>query len=151
MRAPRWAIAYISFVVAAVIAAGLLRIEAWPLTGWRLFSYVRIDNQKSWQAVLVEGGSEHEIPFGQMSAAYAGHVHVLNGFPKMAPPERAAVCAAWAGALRELDREAEEIRIYRIEWRLSERMGSRAAAPHLRVLTHVCKPLDGIWVASSPR
>lgn len=46
------------------VVCGMARIEAWPLTGWRLFSHVRKPVQTSWRAVVVApSGSEHGMAF----------------------------------------------------------------------------------------
>jgi len=57
-RALTWAL------VAAVAACGLTGVEAWPLTGWRLFSQRRGPVAVRLEARVVEpGGAEAPIPF----------------------------------------------------------------------------------------
>src|SRR5206468_2883631 len=40
---PRWAKWFVSLFLTAFVVCGVVGIEAWPLTGWRLFSHVRTE------------------------------------------------------------------------------------------------------------
>lgn len=135
---PRWSKPFARALLAAFLVCGLAGIEAWPLTGWRLFSAVREERQESWRAVVVEGGRERPIPFHSFGPAYTGSVHVLGSFPTLPARERIAVCRAWLHALERYGQPAGEIRIYRISWLVSRREGDRAAAPDERTLRYAC-------------
>lgn len=125
--------------LAAFIYCGVRGVEAWPLTGFRLFSRLRTDEQTSWLATYVDAqGAERDVPFERMSRAYSGFVHILADFPRLTSGERGLVCDAWRAGILELGVEAREMRIYRVEWRLSERRGLRAIPPR-RSLLHVCE------------
>lgn len=131
--------AFVWVFLAAFVGCGILGIEAWPLTGWRLFADVRTDRQEAYRAFAVDReGREFRIPFGRLPRSYRGVVQVLNGFPALSTSERHGVCAAWAGAVTRLGQPVEEVRVYRLSWELSERSAGRASGPIERVLAYAC-------------
>lgn len=135
-------IAVYLFLVAFCVA-GLVGIELWPLTGWRLFSQPREAHSISWQAVTLDGsGSESPIPFGRFSRGYWGSRHVLTGFAALQPAQQAAVCTTWGRALAELGVGYETIRIYRVDVDHSIRQDNRRAGPVDRTLRFECR--DGV-------
>jgi len=99
--------------VLVLCAAG--RMEAWPLTGWELFSRVRTGEQHGWLATETVGGDERPVPFGDLPRGFHNSGHVLERFPAMSPDERRAVCQAWRDALaaRRPSQPVEAIRVYR--------------------------------------
>jgi hypothetical protein len=135
--------------LAVFVLAGAARIEAWPLTGWRLFSQQRAAQQVGWEAAGVDAeGVERPIPFGRLSHAYRGFVHVLTGFESLSPGRRQEVCEAWASAVAGLGAPVSEIRVYRVSADVSRRQGRRAAPPSARELRYVC-PIEGSPRAAS--
>lgn len=109
-----------------LVICGIARIEAWPLTGWRLFSHVRKPVQTSWRAVVVSPtGAESGMGFAD--AAYRGTPHVLDGFPSSGGAQRDAVCAAWLDKLGRDGRDVALIRIEHVTVDHSRRDGRRRA------------------------
>lgn len=107
--------AFVAAFLAAFVACGVLGVEAWPLTGWELFSRVRTEAQAGWEAVTVDrAGAEHAIPFIRLPRGMQGALQVMQGFPALPPSDREAVCAAWAGAVRESGGEVAAVRIYHV-------------------------------------
>jgi len=138
-RVPAWARRFVAVYLAAFLVCGLLGFEAWPLTGWRLFSDARQARQSGWQAVTVDGaGRETPLPFRDLPAGFQGDVQVLKGFPDLSPGERAAVCLAWADAVDQRHGRVEAVRVYRTETDLSHRVGERGAPPD-RTLYWTCR------------
>ncbi len=135
----RWARRFVWAYLAVFVIAGLFGLEAWPLTGWRLFADARTARQLSWEAVTVDGaGRERPIPFASLPVRYQGNVQVLKGYPDLPPAEQAAVCDAWADAVRARGGDVREVRIYRLETDVSRRAGKRAAPPR-RTLRYTCR------------
>lgn len=119
----RW---FVRTVLALFVICGLARIEAWPLTGWRLFSHVRKPVQTSWRAVVVSStGTESGMGFAD--AAYRGTPHVLDGFPSSTAAQRDAVCSVWLAELRREGRDVASIHIERVIVDHSRRDGRRRA------------------------
>jgi hypothetical protein len=137
--APRWARRFVAAYLAVFVVCGLAGFEAWPLTGWRLFADARQARQPGFQAVTVDrAGRETSIPFADLPAGYQGNVQVLKGFADLPPDRQAAVCQAWADAVRARGREVTEVRIYQTVTDVSRRVGDRGAPPE-RTLRFTCR------------
>lgn len=116
--------------LAAFFICGFARIEAWPLTGWRLFSVARERLQTSYEVVLVNDRGEHTMPFSRMGLEYRGATQIASELARTGRPE--AVCSAWAAGARRAGKTLEEIRIYRVVRDVGDRRGDRGAPPRDR-------------------
>jgi hypothetical protein len=122
------------------VVCGVAGLEAWPLTGWRLFADARQARQPGFQAVTVDrAGRETPIPFARLPAGYHGDVQVLKGFADLPREGQAAVCRAWAEAVRARGGEVAGVRIYQTLTDVSRRVGDRGAPPD-RTLRYTCRP-----------
>ena len=102
--------------MAIVAASGLLGLEAWPLTGWRLFSDRRHPVSSRFEArVVAPDGAESPIPFGALPHAFSGSVPVLQQMAGQVPSEREPACVAWAEATARVTGAAvAEVRVYEV-------------------------------------
>jgi hypothetical protein len=115
--------------LAAFLVAGLAGVEAWPFTGFRLFSHVRSEQVRGWQATTVDrSGVESPVRSSTMPIAYRGLQHVADGFAGLDGAGRLAVCRAWAGSAADV----VEVRLYTTTERLTEPGSWR------RELRHTC-------------
>lgn len=136
---PRHARPFVALFLTALVVCPLALVNLWPFSSWRLFSTLRTDRETSWEAVAIEpSGRERAVPIVSLPHGYRGFRFVLAGFAKQAQPARDAICAAWLHeANDELASSTRLVRIYRLEWHLSDRRGDRAA-PGSRTLVWVC-------------
>ena len=147
-RAPAWVRRYVAVFLAAFLLCGVVGIEAWPFTGWRLFADARPARQHGWQAVTVDpAGHETPIPFAELPVRYRGWVQVLKGLTRLPRGEQAAVCRAWADAVRARGGQVAAVRVYETWTQVSRRVGRRGAPPG-RTLRVTCPSSQGVGSAA---
>lgn len=123
-RPQRWARPFVATLLAIFAVCGLLGIEAWPLSGFRLFSAPRSDRSVSWRLVAVtEDAEQIQVNVSRLGAAYRGFGFVARTFVELGPGDRAELCAVWARAARTIGVDATGFLIVRIEQRLLPRAG----------------------------
>ncbi|MGH2786212.1 MAG: hypothetical protein ACRDJ1_13200 [Actinomycetota bacterium] len=121
------------------VITGLAEIEAFPFTGWRLFSGLRHERSTSLAAFAVdEAGEETPFSFRELPPAYRWGTNVLRGFTRRSPADQAAICDEWAAAARAAGRDVRQIHIYEVVRVVSERDGDRGAPPSVRSLRIAC-------------
>jgi hypothetical protein len=111
---PRWTRAFAYGLIALVLVAGVASIEAWPLSGFKLFSATRSSTRVSWELQAVVDGEEQRLAIGETGAELGYSTLILADFDEMAADERDDVCAAWVAPLRDAGTAVDELRIYRV-------------------------------------
>jgi hypothetical protein len=136
--------------VGAVAVCGAFSVEAWPLTGFRLFSRERHELATGWMATSVNArGHETRIRFARFPPADGYFIAIMATYGQLSPDEQAATCRAWARLVRSHGAStAGGLRLYatkrhmrlhvgrrervrtqaRLRWTCSDRRGVRAAA-----------------------
>ena len=135
-QVPRAARPLVAVLLVLMIASALFVWEPWPLTSFRLFSQLRVDQQTAWvvKAVDTDGG-EQDLP---LAGELRGFEFQIREFVVASPERRDELCRVWAGAAPEiLGHPTEEVRLYQRTWRLSERDGE-VALPGSSELVYVC-------------
>lgn len=101
-------------LLAVVVVAGFGGVERWPLTGWRLYSRLRSERSVDWEAVAVDDrGGETAIDPRDLPLGFRHLPLVLAEFPGLPEADRAEVCEAVVGELRDEGREVVELEISR--------------------------------------
>ena len=109
-------------LLAAFVTCGLLGIEAWPLSGFRLFSAPRTTLTTGWRLVAVTAdGEQVPVNVSQFGAAYRGFGFVARSFDDLTPPERAAVCGVWLRAAASIGIDAARLMLVKVEQLLEPR------------------------------
>jgi hypothetical protein len=135
-RRVKW---FVRAFLAAFIACGLAGIEAWPLTGFRLFSHLRRERSVSWERTAVDAqGLERAINFAGLPDGYRSFVLVATSFQGKPKDERDAMCRAWIEGLGRLDHGAVAMRIYELDLSLVPRGDGRPASKPQRRLVVTC-------------
>lgn len=130
---------FVAAFLALFVFCGVFGREAWPFTGWKLFSYLRYDHNVSLTVATVDvAGVETPIPFGELPRSYGWASNIVSGLPRLPPARQEAVCEAWASAVRARGVEVVAVRIYEVERYASRRDGKRGAAPVSRTLRYTC-------------
>lgn len=124
--------------LAAFLVCGFLGLELWPLTGWRLFSELRTDRQIAWRATAVGEEGEKQIRFEDLPHAYRNFALVMRTLSERPRAEQEAACRAWLDAVRRGRPDASTVRVYRIDWYLSYRHGSKNGPPPSSTLLLAC-------------
>jgi hypothetical protein len=138
-RAPAWARWFVGAFLLAFVVCGLTGIEAWPLTGWRLFSHVRTEHQTTWRAAAVDAaGGERGVAFAGLPVAYKGFTLIMSRFDELSVARREETCRAWARAVGRSGQDIESLRLYRLDRDLVPRRAGRPATPAGQTLAYEC-------------
>jgi hypothetical protein len=128
----------IGVFLALFIFTGIFEIQAWPFTGWRLFSHTRTDESVALAAVAVDRAG-HSYPLhGRRVTAFRDLSAVAAYFDGLSPASKAATCRAWLSSVRSVVPSAVAVRIYRVTQELVPRSRGRPAAPPVRSLAFEC-------------
>ena len=138
-RVPRHVRWFVLAFLTAFVICGFTGIEAWPLSGFRLFSHLRTNRLTTYQTVSVDAaGEESLLVLGKLPASFRGFGLIQRTLPSLPRAERAKVCAAVTRAARDVHPGMSFIRVYALELDLSLRSGSRPAGPPVRRLLYDC-------------
>jgi hypothetical protein len=137
--AQRYAGPFVVWFLGTLIVCALAGWNLWPFSSWELFSRLRTDHQIGWQMVAVDrAGRELVDPIVSLPHGSRGVASFMIGLPRRPTGERNAICRDWFRRARERYGSGTRLlRVYRLDWLLSERRGDRAAPPH-RTQVWVC-------------
>jgi hypothetical protein len=138
---PRYARPFVVLFLATLVVCALAGLNLWPFSDWDLFSRLRTDQDTGWTAVAVDwAGRARDFPIDSLPHGYRGFGSVMAGLAARSAADRDAVCRAWLrGATERFGPSTRLVRIYHLEWLLSDRRGSRAAPdPARRTLALTC-------------
>jgi hypothetical protein len=92
---------------------GLAHLEAWPFTGFRLFSELRTSERETWVVVAVDRrGDETHVDLSDLPVGSRGSAKLIDGFDDLSRSERDAVCHAWVEPRQERGEDVAEVRVY---------------------------------------
>jgi hypothetical protein len=110
---PRGIRGFVYGFLGLLLLFGLVGVEAWPFSGFRLFSSMRSDERGSWEIVWVDPAQHEEgVTLAELPVAYRNTSTIIAEFDDMTVAERDEVCDAWVGPLRERGTPVERVRIY---------------------------------------
>jgi hypothetical protein len=148
-RVPSWTRVFVFGYLAAVVICGVFVIEAWPLTGFRLFSHLRYPRQLAWQAATVDrSGRETIIYFGAFPRTYRHLPLIMRTYGALPQARQEAICQAWAAEVRRHGHEVTGVRIYRTVVDLRRHHNRRHRPPARRLLRFTCADGRGARAAA---
>jgi hypothetical protein len=94
------------------VLCGVFAIERWPLTGFRLYSDLRVEERHSPSVVaLLADGSEVRLRFDDLPMGWHATDRILRQFPGMTQDERDEVCDAWVQPLQDDGADVVGVRV----------------------------------------
>lgn len=139
-RGARWLVAA---VLAALLVPGLIGFEAWPLTGWRLFSLARDDSQTAWVVEAVDArGDARPVDVEELPLGYRHAEWPMAELPGASTERRQDVCQALLGAVVDAEPGTVALNITRDRQQLVERDGEWTLT-HDPEVVHTCTVEEG--------
>ena len=116
-------------MLALVLVCGVTGLEAWPFSGFRLFSQVRTPHVVSYRLATVDhAGTEHALPFRRLPAGCRGVNLDLDAAANGPAAAWTAVCRAMVDGARAARDDVSSVRVYAVERDLSHRVGRTSTA-----------------------
>jgi hypothetical protein len=118
--------AFVLMLLAAVLVCGLIGVEWWPFTGWRLYSRLRDETRVVWEATTVAPDGEETVVVPDDLPLGYRHVELLLArFPGYSSEQRERICDALAREARDTGAPVASVRVYRVSERLEVTDGER--------------------------
>lgn len=123
-RAPRSARIFVAVLFALLLVPGVVGFDAWPLTGWRLFSVSRDADQTRWVLRATDDdGETRTVSLEELPLRYRHAEWPMSELPGASEGRRREVCEALLGAVVEIEPATVELAVTRDRARLVERGG----------------------------
>ena len=120
-EAPRSARVLVAILFVLLLVPGLIGFDAWPLTGWRLFSLSRGPEQTRWVIEAVDGAGSHRVvSLEELPLRYRHAEWPMSELPGASDARRDAVCEALLTPVLRLLPDTRELIIARDHARLVE-------------------------------
>jgi hypothetical protein len=120
-RAPRSARIFVAILFVLVLVPGVVGFDAWPLTGWRLFSVSRDADQTRWVIRATDGsGDARTVSLEELPLRYRHAEWPMSQLPGASDGRRREVCEALLSAVRRIEPSTVELTIARDRARLVE-------------------------------
>jgi hypothetical protein len=131
---------FVAAFLGLFLITGLAGVEAWPLTGWKLYSRVVHGDFWGWQVLAVGAdGIERPVDLRHGPAAYHGVTYLLNHFDHLTETERQAACAALGVPARAQYGDVAGVAIDHVLGRIPVHRDDPPSAPSERIRIHKCK------------
>ncbi len=122
------------------LLSGLIGVEAWPLTGWKMYSRLRHGDFWGWQVLAVEGdGTERHVDLRNAPAAYHGATHLLSDFEGLSSDDRQATCLGLAEAARRQYPDVAAVAVDHVLGRIPVDPDGPPPPPSRRIRVYRCR------------
>lgn len=120
-RAPRSARIFVAFLFVLLLVPGVVGFDAWPLTGWRLFSVNRDAEQTRWAIRATDdAGDTRTVSLEELPLRYRHAEWPMSELPGASDERRRDVCVALLDAVVEVEPATVELAVARDRARLVE-------------------------------
>ena len=120
--------------------SGLIGVEAWPLTGWKMYARVRHGDFWGWQVRAVGlDGSERSVDLRNTPAAYHGVTHFLSNFEGLSAERRQAACLALGSVARAQYTGVAGVAVDHVLGRIPVDPGGAPSPSSRRIRVHQCQ------------
>ena len=138
-RPQPWARPFVALLLVAFVACGVLGIEAWPLSGFRLFSAPRSSVTIGWRLVAVRAdGEQVPVNVSRFGAAYRGFGFVARSFDDLTARDQAAACGAWLRAAAAIGIDAAALQLVKVDQSLVPRNDEGPLVEPRRTIVSTC-------------
>jgi hypothetical protein len=140
-EAPRSARVLVAILFVLLLVPGLIGFDAWPLTGWRLFSLSRGPEQTRWVIEAVaEDGSHRVVSLEELPLRYRHAEWPMSELPGASDARRTTVCEALLSPVLDLLPTTIELVIARDHARLVAGDDGNWTTRHDIERFHSCTP-----------
>ena len=123
-EAPRSARILVGILFLLMLVPGVIGFDAWPLTGWRLFSLSRGAEQSFWVLEAVDAdGDRRVVSLEELPLRYRHAAWPMAELRGASDDERDELCTALFNAVVDVHPDTDELVIARDDARLVERDG----------------------------
>jgi hypothetical protein len=130
---------FVAAFLGVFLLSGLAGIEAWPLTGWKLYARLRHGDFWGWQVLAVQpDGAERSLDIRHLPVAYHGVNHLLGDFEGLSAEARHAACLGLVEAARVQYPDVVGVAIDHIFGHVAAGPDDPPRPPPRRVRVHQC-------------
>jgi hypothetical protein len=122
-EAPRSARLFVGLLFVLLLVPGLVGFDAWPLTGWRLFSLSRDADQTRWVLDAVDEDGHRIVSLEELPLGYRHAEWPMAELPGASVERRDRVCEALLDAVRDVQPTTVRLVLSRDHTRLVRRDG----------------------------
>jgi len=138
-EAPLSARVLVTILFVLLLVPGVIGFDAWPLTGWRLFSLSRGPEQTRWVIEAVDQDGAHRVvSLEELPLRYRHAEWPMSELPGASDARRTAVCEALLTPVRQILPDTRELVIARDHARLVEGDDGSWSAVHEIEPFHTC-------------
>lgn len=138
--APRSARILVAVLFVLLLVPAVVGFDAWPLTGWRLFSLSRDEDQTRWVLEAVDGrGDRRVVSLEELPLRYRHAEWPMAELRGASDDRRDAVCTALLEAVVDVYPSTVELALSRDHARLVEE-GGEWRTEHDVEEFHTCRP-----------
>lgn len=121
---PRAVRVFVAVLFALMLVPGVIGFDAWPLTGWRLFSVSRHAEQTRWVIEATDAdGASRVVSLEELPLRYRHAEWPMSELSGASDDRREAVCRALLDPVLDVEPETVELTIARDHARLVHRGG----------------------------